>query len=135
MPELLFDASSLIKVLKLGRVELLARSYIQWLTYYEVLNAIWKEAHLLKTIPPDKAAALAKLLNRVIRFMRVSSVEGLEEEVLRTAIDLDLTAYDSSYVVLARKLDLKLVTEDRRLRAKAQKLVKCTSVEELVTGS
>jgi predicted nucleic acid-binding protein len=75
---------------------------------------------------------LARLLNRVARFMRVLSVEGLEEEVLRTAIDLGLTAYDSSYVVLAQKFNLKLVTEDKELKARARKLVKCASVEELL---
>ena len=132
MPDLLFDASSLVKVLKLGRVELLYRSYVQWLTLYEVLNAVWKELYLSKTIPAGRAVELARLLNRVTRFMRVLSVEGLEEEVLRTAIDLGLTAYDSSYVVLAQKFDLKLVTEDEELKAKARKLVKCVSVEELL---
>jgi predicted nucleic acid-binding protein len=132
MPDLLFDASSLVKTLKLGRVELLYRSYVQWLTFYEVLNAVWKEFYLSKTIPAGRAVEFARLLNRAARFMRVLSVEGLEEEVLRTAIDLGLTAYDSSYVVLARKFDLKLVTEDEKLKAKARKLVKCTSVEELL---
>jgi predicted nucleic acid-binding protein len=130
MPDLLFDASSLVKALKLGRVELLyARA---WLTFYEVLNAVWKEVYLSKTISAGRAVELARLLNRVARFMRVLSVEGLEEEVLRTAIDLGLTAYDSSYVVLARKFNLKLVTEDEELKAKARKLVKCASVEELM---
>jgi predicted nucleic acid-binding protein len=132
MPDLLFDASSLVKALKLGRVELLYRSYAQWLTFYEVLNAVWKEVYLSKTISAGRAVELARLLNRVTRFMRVLSVEGLEEEVLRTAIDLGLTAYDSSYVVLAQKFDLKLVTEDEELKAKARKLVKCASVEELM---
>ena len=131
MPDLLFDASSLVKALKLGRVELLYRSYAQWLTFYEVLNAVWKEVYLSKTISAGRAVELARLLNRVARFMRVLSVEGLEEE-LRTAIDLGITAYDSSYVVLAQKFDLKLVTEDEELKAKARKLVKCASVEELM---
>jgi predicted nucleic acid-binding protein len=112
-------------------VELLYRSYVQWLTLYEVLNAVWKELYLSKMIPAGRAVELARLLNRVVRFMRVLSVEGLEE-VLRTAIDLGLTAYDSSYVVLAQKFNLKLVTEDEELKAKARKLVKCASVEELM---
>jgi len=48
MPSYLFDSSSLVKALKLRKVNLLARNYIQWLTVYEVLNALWKDAHLLK---------------------------------------------------------------------------------------
>ena len=102
------------------------------MTFYEVLNAVWKEVYLSKTISAGRAVELARLLNRVARFMRVLSVEGLEEEVLRAAIELGLTAYDSSYVVLAQKFNLKLVTEDEELKAKARKLVKCASVEELL---
>jgi predicted nucleic acid-binding protein len=108
------------------------RSYAQWLTFYEVLNAVWEEVYLSKTISAGRAVELARLLNRVARFMRVLSVEGLEEEVLRTAIDLGLTAYDSSYVVLAQKFNLKLVTEDKELKARVRKLVKCASVKELL---
>jgi len=108
------------------------RCYAQWLTFYEVLNAVWEEVHLSKTISAGRAVELARLLNRVARFMRVLSVEGLEEEALRTAIDLGLTAYDSSYVVLAQKFNLKLVTEDKELKARVRKLVKCASVKELM---
>jgi predicted nucleic acid-binding protein len=107
------------------------RCYAQWLTFYEVLNAVWEEVYLSKTISAGRAVELARLLNRVARFMRVLSMEGLEE-VLRTAIDLGLTAYDSSYVVLAQKFNLKLVTEDKELKARVRKLVKCASVKELL---
>ncbi len=35
----LFD-SSFIKTLKLGELELLIKSYIQWSTLYEIMNAL-----------------------------------------------------------------------------------------------
>ena len=44
---------------------------------------------------------------------------------------LGVTVYDSSYIILARRYGLTLVTEDRRLRAKAQGVVRCVSVDEL----
>jgi len=40
-------------------------------------------------------------------------------------------AHDSSYVVLAQKRGLTLVTGDNELRSRAQGLVRCASVDEL----
>jgi predicted nucleic acid-binding protein len=47
-------------------------------------------------------------------------IPGLEEEILQVAIQLELTAYDFSYVVLAMEIGLILVTEDKKLREKAK---------------
>ena len=58
-------------------------------------------------------------------------MRGLEEEILETAIGLGVTAYDSSYIVLARAHGLALVTEDTRLRSKAEEVVKVASIDEL----
>jgi predicted nucleic acid-binding protein len=127
----LFDSSSIIKALKLGKVDVLVGGYIQWLTIYETLNALWKEVHLLRTIPEDKALELTEILGRLFDFMKILDVRGLERGVLEVAVKLGVTVYDSSYIVLARRYGLTLVTEDRRLRAKAQEVVRCVSVDEL----
>jgi hypothetical protein len=63
--------------------------------------------------------------------MKILDVRGLERGVLEVAVKLEVTVYDSSYIVLARRYGLTLVTEDRRLRAKAQEVVRCVSVDEL----
>ncbi len=131
MSRLLFDSSSLIKALKQGRVDLLARNYIHWLTIYEVLNAIWKETCFLKTIPEDKVIAFAEILKQVTGLMKILDPKGLEEDMLKTAIQRGITAYDASYIVLAMKHGLTLVTEDSKLRAKARGLVETTSLDEL----
>ncbi len=131
MSRLLFDSSSLIKALKQGRVDLLARNYIHWLTIYEVLNAIWKETRLLKTIPEDKVIAFAEILKQVTDLMKILDPKGLEEDMLRTAIQRGITTYDASYIVLAMKHGLILVTEDSKLRAKARGVVETTSLDEL----
>ena len=51
--KLLFDASSVIYALKLRSLKVLYDNYIQWLTIYEVVNALWKEATLTKAISPQ----------------------------------------------------------------------------------
>jgi predicted nucleic acid-binding protein len=127
----LFDSSSIIKALKLGKVNVLVGGYIQWLTIYETLNALWKEVHLLRTIPEDRALEFTEVLGRLLDFMKILDVRGLERGVLEVAVKLGVTVYDSSYIVLARRYGLTLVTEDRRLRAKAQEVVRCVSVDEL----
>lgn len=127
----LFDSSSTIKALKLRKVDVLVGGYIQWLTIYETLNALWKEVHLLRTIPEDRALEFTEVLGRLFDFMKILDVRGLERGVLEVAVKLGVTVYDSSYIVLARRYGLTLVTEDRRLRAKAQEVVRCVSVDEL----
>jgi len=73
------------------------------LTIYKVLNALWKETHLLKSIPESKVVALAEVLKQVIGTVKILDHRGLEEEILRIAIQPELTAYDSPYIVLAMK--------------------------------
>ena len=51
-PTHLFDASSIIKALKETKLVPLGGQAIQWLTVYEVLNALWKETYLLHRLIP-----------------------------------------------------------------------------------
>jgi len=123
----LFDASSFIKALKLGKPEVLVDNSIQWLTIYEVVNTLWREAYLLKFTSIDKVLQLVDIVVDVIRYMRIPSISNLEKEMLRISVELGLTAYDASYIVLAQKYGLTLVTEDRKLMSKAQKYINVTS--------
>ncbi|GBC72220.1 hypothetical protein HRbin03_00047 [archaeon HR03] len=43
MRDLLFDASSLVSLLKRRNLKPLNHNYIHWLTIYEVEKALWKE--------------------------------------------------------------------------------------------
>jgi predicted nucleic acid-binding protein len=130
MGEYLLDASSFIKALKLERPDAIAKNYIQWLTAYEVLNAIWKEVHLMRTIREDKALELASLVKELVGYAKVLDIKGFEEKVLKTALQLSLTAYDASYVVLAEEHGLTLVTEDEELKEKAREVVKVVSIDD-----
>jgi len=77
--------------------------------------------------------ALAEVLKQVIGIMKILDHRGFEEEILRIAVQPELTAYDSSYIVLAMKHCLTLVTGDNKLMGKAKKLVKAISLDELTT--
>ena len=132
MGEYLLDASSFIKALKLKRPEVVVKNFVQWLTAYEVLNAIWREARLARSMREDRALELASLVKELLGHAKVLDIRGLEEEVLRTALRLGLTAYDSSYVVLAKEHGLTLVTEDYELKERAREVVKVTSVDEVL---
>jgi predicted nucleic acid-binding protein len=65
--------------------------------------------------------------------MRILNISNLEKEVLRMSVELELTAYDASYIVLAQKYGLTLVTEDRKLMSKAQKYINVTPLDTLLS--
>ena len=130
----LFDASSVIYALKLRSLKALYDNYIQWLTIYEVINALWKEAILTKAISPQEASEIVKLFTKTVEFTKILSPHPYEDEILSTARELNVTAYDASYIVLAGKNGLTLVTEDRKLRTKAEKLVKAVSLTQITSS-
>jgi len=68
----------------------------------------------------------------LLRLLRISAnAVGRESEVLRVAVKTGLTAYDASYVAVARQMGTVLITEDGKLRKKASWLVPVVSVDEL----
>jgi len=131
--KLLFDASSIIYALKLRSLKVLCDNYVQWLTVYDVVNALWKEATLVKAITPQEASKVVKLFTETLEFMKILSPHQYEDEILTMAIELNLTAYGTSYIVLAEKNGLILVTEDKKLRTKAEKLVKAVSLTQITS--
>ena len=131
MIKLLFDASSLIRALKESTIDLLRKNYIQWLTVYEILNALWKETYLLKTIPEEKSKDLVDILMNIMRYMNILEPTGLEKEILELAISRGATAYDASYVALAKKHGLTLVSEDRKLRERYRDLIKIINLDKI----
>jgi len=128
----LFDASSVIYALKLKRVGILHGNYIQHLTVYEVLNAIWKEAYLFKSLSYEEAKRFIGIFAEVLDYLNILSIRPYESEALKTAIDLGLTIYEASYIVLAEKNNLTLVTEDEKLREKASEKIKVMSLREII---
>ena len=128
---MLFDASSLIYAIKLKMVETLYGNYVQYLTVYEAINALWKEVILTKTIHVEEAMKLCEILSKILNTMKMLSPSPYEREILDVSIKHKISAYDASYIVLAKKNNLALVTEDRTLKKEAKKYVKALSLKEV----
>jgi len=128
----LFDSSSVVCALRLKRIGVLAGNYIQGLAVYEVLNALWKEARVLRKISNDEAERLADVFIRLLGHLKILDPRGLESEIFKIAVETGLTVYDASYLALARRENLTLVTEDAELRNVANTMMTAVSLDELL---
>lgn len=102
------EADAVVK--RLAGVRLAAPTLLR----YEAASIAWKK---IKRNPVQRGELLAAfaLLDR----MALTITEVEHAEVLRLADATGLTAYDASYLWLARKLNAGLITLDRRLDAVA----------------
>ena len=123
----IFDASSIVNLVKKGVVKVFADGVTLDLTLYEVLNVIWKEYILLNRIDEATAREFIEILSDVFDVVKVVSIKGFEDEVFTLAYKEDLTVYDASYLYVAMRNNLALVTDDKKLMNKASKYVKIFS--------
>jgi len=128
----LFDASSIINLIKRGITNIFAEGKTLDLALYESMNAIWKEFALLKRIDEETALRYIEILSLVFKVLEIDSIEGEEIEVFKLASREGLTAYDASYLYIAIKGRLALVTDDRKLRNKASHYVRVLTTKELL---
>ncbi len=96
------------------------------LTEYELGNVLWKEA---KTKRIDFNAA-ARTFSDALSELKKIGIDGIGE-VLKIAVERNLTFYDASYVFIAEKEDLKLVTEDAELLKKCKSALRTKDVEDI----
>jgi len=127
----LFDASSIINLVKKGIVKLFEEGATIDLALYESINVIWKEHILLKKIDEDTACKFITIITRVFDILEILSIKGSEEEIFRTALNEGLNIYDSSYIYTALKNELPLVTDDIKLKTTALKYIRVFSSNEL----
>ncbi len=104
---------------------------MQWLTVYEAINALWKEAKLIKAITIEEAFKLIEIIQEVIDYMKIISPRNYERQILELALKLNITAYDASYIILAKENNLVLVTEDKRLAEKASKIIRTMTLRDI----
>ena len=109
----------------------LSDGFILDLTIYEAANVVWKEHYLLNKISIDTAAKFIEVLSKIFEVIGVLSVKGLESEVFNIAVKHGLTIYDASYVAVAVRRKLTLVTDDKELRKKASHIVKTITSDNL----
>jgi len=136
----LIDASSLLLLMKKADIQIeldyFKSSYLLDLTFYEVGNAIWKDTYLTKFLTKGESEALRNRIQIVLgRTDRIGSEAANFQKILDISESERLSFYDSSYLFAAREKNLILVTEDRELRAKAEKHVKTQNAATLGEGA
>lgn len=77
---------------------------------FEVMNAI-RTAYKRKRIN----LSLAKKLLRFFGELEINTIPLDEKEVFAISIKKDITVYDASYIYVAKKLGIKLLSLDKKL--------------------
>lgn len=125
-PQLLFDSNAIYKLIRETPEEALDKlmeGTTIYLAYYELGNALWRECLLLKRITIEEAEKSLSLMYAILARMKVSSLNDEKgNEILNTAHKFNLTFYDSSYLVEAKKNNKTLVTDDNKLPRAAENL-------------
>jgi predicted nucleic acid-binding protein len=119
----LFDASAIVNLAKRGLLKPLGEGLSLDLAVYEALNAVWKEHVLQKRIDADTARGLVEILRSALGVVPLESIKGVEMEVYELASRERLTVYDASYLYIARRDKLTLVSDDDKLLSKASRYV------------
>lgn len=128
----LYDASAILNLVKRGVVKAFAKGCTIDLAVYEAVNAIWKECYLLKRMRAEVAYELAELLSKIFSVMDVRTVRGSERGALEVAMKEGVTVYDASYIYIAARDGLTLVTDDRKLIDVARKYASASTTAEVV---
>jgi predicted nucleic acid-binding protein len=137
---LLIDANSLLLLIRSNeeartKSPIIEDSKILDLTPYEIGNGLWKESELLKSLSPEEAESLTNDVSLILSSLEKLFVEPSElSNVLNIARSEKKTFYDSSYIYVAKREKMTLVTEDQTLSKVARKHVRCVSVRELIAG-
>ncbi|MCS7367061.1 MAG: type II toxin-antitoxin system VapC family toxin [archaeon YNP-WB-062] len=111
----LIDASAIYPlILKLREKVLLYEDnfVILDLTIYEVGNVVWKEYQRGKIRDPT---SVMKMFEEIMGGVEKLNIGKGMLEIFEIAAKNNITFYDASYIYIARKRGLKLVTEDHDL--------------------
>ncbi|MGC9093999.1 MAG: type II toxin-antitoxin system VapC family toxin [Candidatus Bathyarchaeia archaeon] len=100
------------------------------LAFYELGNAVWKQAYIYKAINANEANIILDSLTEV--FMKLKKPEKENSlEILKIAAKEGLTCYDAAYIQAAIENKLTLVTDDEQLYRASKKYVKAITSYEL----
>jgi len=132
------DSSAIALILKrLGgkSIEVLEESITSGVAIYELGNILWKEYALRRLIGLEEAVRKAEQIAKILEIIKLENIESAEEfkEVMKLAAELKLTFYDASYLQVAKRMGIPLVTEDKELLEKAKNVsVKALNVDEFL---
>ena len=110
---MIYDASSIYRAIETGAFNKLLEGKTLDLAHYELGNVVWKEV-TRKKISENEGAKLIKFISKVISLMEIVKV-GTKNEVLKIAVDNNLSYYDASYLYASISMKEVLVTEDKKL--------------------
>jgi len=108
---------------KKGCVKVFVKGCTIDLAIYEAINAVWKECYILNKINVEVVYKLIELLSKIFNILDLYSIRGSEREVLEIAVKEGITVYDASYIYIAVRDKLTLVTDDKKLINTAKKYV------------
>ncbi len=128
----LLDASALIPSLLDYGEELLnilakVKIYAIDLTVYEAGNSLWKLVTILNTITLEDAEDMMDVIISLIRrdIIRIIYFKDLNlHRIVELAVSEKITFYDTTYITASEKIGAILVTEDKKLKEKAEKYIK-----------
>jgi predicted nucleic acid-binding protein len=87
------------------------------LAVYEVGNAVWRRVRRGELSMEEGNVVVSTLLSLLETF-EVFSYREVAADAFRLAVDAGITVYDAAYVVLAKRLDARLLTLDGELLRK-----------------
>ena len=114
---MIYDASSIYRAIEIGAFNKLLEGKTLDLAQYELGNVVWKEV-TRKKISESEGAKLIKFISKVISLMEILKI-GIKNEVLKVAVDNNLSYYDASYLYASISMKDVLVTEDKKLLDRA----------------
>ena len=129
----LYDASAILNLVKRGELRVFLGGHTLDLAIYEVANAVWKECYLLGKIKIETAYKVIELVSGIFNVLNLHSVKGFEKEVMDIAVKEGVTFYDASYMYIAMRNRLTLITDDRKLMSAARKYVNVVTTSEIAT--
>jgi predicted nucleic acid-binding protein len=108
---LLFDASSIFELIKVkgpDALQYVKGNYTISLVHYELGNVLWKYRNKINV------GIVFNAISKLLSEMNVIHV-NIDKEILNEAIKHNITYYDMAYLLTSKRLNVKLVTEDKML--------------------
>ena len=114
---MIYDASSIYRAIEVGEHDKLLEGKTLDLAMYELGNVVWKEVTRDK-ISSNDGIKLIRFIAKVISLMESLEI-GIKSEVLKIAVESNLSYYDASYLYASISMKDMLVTEDKKLLDRA----------------
>ncbi len=80
----------------------------------------------------EEASSLVSDFTELIQEMLILEPRDLEEDIFRTAVSKGVTVYDASYIALAAKHNLVLITEDQKLSRIASSMIRVVNLSDIM---